>query len=110
MLATGKTVAQVIQWLGINEKTYYRWRTKHGGLKSEEAKRLQVLELENTRLKRLIAHQAIENAILKEANDFLGKPHRPARKRLVVTHVQRATQMRATEGVPCSESTSIDAA
>ena len=77
MFATSKTVAQVIQWLGINEKTYYRWRTKHGGLKSEEAKRLQVLELENTRLKRLIAHQAIENAILKEANDFLGKPRAP---------------------------------
>ncbi|MSR04943.1 MAG: hypothetical protein EXS04_05050 [Phycisphaerales bacterium] len=109
MFATGKPVAQVIQWLGINEKTYYRWRTKYGGLKSEEAKLLQVLELENTRLKRLIANQAIENAILKEANDFLGKPRRTARKRLVVKHVPRATQMRTTDGVPCSESTSIDA-
>ena len=45
MLATGKTVAQVIQWLGVNEKTYYRWRTNYGGLKLEEAQRLQALEL-----------------------------------------------------------------
>ena len=45
MFATGKTVAQVIQWLGVTEKTYYRWRTNSGGWKLEEAQRLQALEL-----------------------------------------------------------------
>jgi len=46
-------------------------------MKADEAKRLRELEVENARLKRLVAEQAVDISILKEANDYLGKPHRP---------------------------------
>ncbi len=56
---------------------YYRWRNQFGGMKAEEAKRLKELELENVRLKRLVVNQALDIAILTEANDYLGKPQPP---------------------------------
>lgn len=77
MLAAGRSVAQVVQALGVSEQTFNRWRNQYGGMKSEEAKRLKELEVENARLKRLVAEQAIDISILKEANDYLGKPRRP---------------------------------
>jgi putative transposase len=42
-------------------------------MKAEEARRLKELEQENLRLKKLVADQALDNAILREANEFLGK-------------------------------------
>ena len=44
----------------------YRWRLRYGALKEEEAKRLQLLEQENSRLKRIVADQALDISILKE--------------------------------------------
>jgi len=77
MLAAGRTMAQVVQHLGVSEPTYQRWRSQHGGMKADEARRLKELEVENARLKRLVADQAIDISILKEANDYLGKPRAP---------------------------------
>lgn len=77
MLAGGKSVAQVIQHLGVSEQTYHRWRNQFGGMKSEEARRLKELEVENARLKRLVAEKELDIAILKEANDYLGEPQAP---------------------------------
>jgi transposase-like protein len=77
MLAAGRTVAQVVQALGVSEQTFNRWRNQYGGMKADEARRLKELEQENTRLKRAVADLTIDNQILKEANDYLGKPHRP---------------------------------
>ena len=77
MLAAGRTVAQVVQALGVSEPTFNRWRSEYGGMKAEEARRLKELEIENARLKKLVAEQAIDISILKEANDYLGKPRRP---------------------------------
>lgn len=77
MLAAGRTVAQVVQALGVSEPTFNRWRNQYGGMKAEEARRLRELEVENARLKKLVAEQAVDISILKEANDYLGKPHRP---------------------------------
>ena len=58
---------QVCKKLGIREQTYYRrWRKEYGGLRFDQAKRLKALEHENTRLKKLVADQALDNAILKE--------------------------------------------
>ena len=51
----------------VSEQTFYRWRQKFGGLEVSEAKRLRELERENTRLKRLVADQALDNSILREA-------------------------------------------
>ena len=65
--AQGQTVAQVVRQLGVTDQTYYRWRKEYGGLKVDQAKRLKELDRENARLKKLVAEQALDNAILKEA-------------------------------------------
>ncbi len=62
----GKTVGYVCQTLEISEQTYYRWRQQYGGMKVEEAKRLKQLELENARLKKLLAEAELDKAMLKE--------------------------------------------
>ncbi|GMV27796.1 MAG: hypothetical protein AMXMBFR58_38270 [Phycisphaerae bacterium] len=77
ILAAGRSVAQVVQQLGVSEPTYARWRAQYGGMKADEARRLKELEIENTRLKKLVADQALDMAILKEANSYLGKHQRP---------------------------------
>lgn len=77
MLAAGRSVAQVVQHLGVSEQTFHRWRTQYGGMKADEARRLKDLEVENARLKRVVADQAIDISILKEANEYLGKPRAP---------------------------------
>jgi transposase-like protein len=65
-LAQGEAVAKVTRRLGVSEQTYYRWRREYGGLRVDQAKRLKDLERENARLKKLVADQALDNAILKE--------------------------------------------
>ena len=67
-LAKGASTAEVVRKLGITEQTYYRWRKEYGGLRLDQAKRLKALEKENARLKKLVADQALDNAILKEAS------------------------------------------
>ena len=66
-LSRGLRVPQVCKQLDIGKPTYYRWRKEYDGLRLDQAKRLKVLEQENTRLKKLVADQALDNAILKEA-------------------------------------------
>lgn len=66
-LSRGLTVKRVSKKLGINEQTYYRWRKEYGGLRMDQARRLKELESENSRLKKLVADQALDIAILKEA-------------------------------------------
>ncbi len=65
-LAKGQTGVEVCRKIGITEQTYYRWRKEYGGLRVDQAKRLKELEKENARLKRVVADQALDNAILKE--------------------------------------------
>jgi len=65
-LAKGQTTVDVVRKLGITEQTYYRWRKEYGGLRVDQARRLKDLERENGRLKKLVADQALDNAILKE--------------------------------------------
>ena len=65
LLATGKTVGQVCQSLAVSEQTFHRWRNQYGGMKSEEAKRLKLLEDENRRLKQLVADLSLDNQMLK---------------------------------------------
>ena len=64
---TGTPVPEICRKMGIAEQTYYRWRKEYGGMRVEQAKRLQELEKENTRLKKLVADVSLDNAILKEA-------------------------------------------
>ena len=62
----GQTIPQVCKRLGVSEQTFYRWRTKYGALKEDEAQRLKALELENARLKRIVAEQALDISMLKD--------------------------------------------
>ena len=68
-LAGGQTGVEACRKLGVTEQTYDRWRKAYGGLKVDQAKRLKALEKENRQLKRLVADQALDMAILKEAAD-----------------------------------------
>jgi len=74
LLKAGRSVGQVIQHLGVSEATYHRWRNQYGGMKAEEARRLKELEVENARLKRLLADAELDKAMLREALGYLGKP------------------------------------
>ena len=67
LLAQGVTVGEVCKKLAITQQTYYRWRKEYGGLRVEQARRRRELERENKQLKRVVADQALDNAILKEA-------------------------------------------
>jgi putative transposase len=62
----GLTIPQLCKRLGISDQTFYRWRLKYGALKEDEAQRLKALEQENTRLKRIVADQALDIAMLKD--------------------------------------------
>ena len=64
-LGKGEKVPEACRQLGISE--HYRWRTKYGGMDPQMARQLQELQKENARLKRLVADQALDNQILREA-------------------------------------------
>lgn len=66
-LASGQGVPEVCRELGISESSYYRWKAQYDGMGESEAKRLRELERENARLKKIVAEQAIDISILKEA-------------------------------------------
>ena len=65
MLAAGKTSAEVYQKLGIAESTWMRWKKQYGGMKSDEARRLRELEIENQKLKELLAEAELDKRMLK---------------------------------------------
>jgi putative transposase len=64
---SGISVAEVCRKYGVAEQTVYRWRNKYGGLDTSELQRLRELEAENSRLKRIVAQQALDIDVLKEA-------------------------------------------
>ncbi len=64
----GNTIAEAVRQTGITEQTYYRWRKAYGGMNTADAKRMKELEKENSRLKKLVAEQALDIAILKDVN------------------------------------------
>ncbi len=73
LTAQGMTTQEASRQLEITEQTYYRWRKAYGGMRTDQAKRLKELERENARLKKLVAEQALDMAILKEATEFASK-------------------------------------
>ena len=66
-LGKGKKVPEVCKLLGIAGQTYYRGRQKYGGMAPEMTKELKALQKENARLKKMVAEQALDMEILKEA-------------------------------------------
>jgi len=67
LLGQGQTVGEIYRSLNISEQTYYRWRKKYGGLRTDQARRLKELGKENTQLKKLVADLSLDNAIMREA-------------------------------------------
>ena len=65
-LSQGKTLEDVAKSLGVSLMTLHRWRTEYGSTDRDAVKRLKELERENSRLKRLVADQALDIQILKE--------------------------------------------
>lgn len=64
--AQGMSIPAACKRLGISDQTFYRWRLKYGALKEDEAQRLKALEQENSRLKRIVAEQALEISLMKD--------------------------------------------
>jgi putative transposase len=61
----GMKTAEVCRKHGISDATYYKWKSKYGGLEVSEARRLRQLEDENRRLKQMVAEQALDLQALK---------------------------------------------
>jgi len=66
-MSEGKTIIEAARPLGVREQTYYRWRKEYGGMEVAQVHRLKELEQENGCLRPLVADQALDNLILKEA-------------------------------------------
>ncbi len=62
----GLTIPQACKRIGISDQTFYRWRIRYGALKEDEAQRLKALEQENSRLKKIVADQALDISLLKD--------------------------------------------
>jgi putative transposase len=65
--AAGVPVKDLCRKHGFSEASYYLWRSKYGGMSVTVAERLKELEVENTRLKKLLADSLLENEVTREA-------------------------------------------
>jgi len=63
----GVKTADICRKNGISEQTFYRWKSKYGGMTVSEARRLRELEDENHKLKQMVAEQALDIRALKAA-------------------------------------------
>ena len=92
----GRTVKAVCREYGIAEATYYRWKSKYGGMEASDIKRLKELEEENRRLKQMYADLSLDHKILK---DIVEKSYKASR----ATRVRRLRE----DGVSASSSTGL---
>ena len=63
---SGVKVGELVRQHGFSEQSFYRWKSKYGGMEVSEAKRLRDLETENARLKKLLAEAELDKAMLKD--------------------------------------------
>jgi putative transposase len=78
---SGMPVKELCRRHGFSDASFYAWRSKFGGIDISEAKRLEVLEAENAKLKKLLAETMLENDVIKEALQKKWRPHRHAARR-----------------------------
>lgn len=64
---SGVQLKELCRRHGFSEASFYLWRSKYGGMDVSDAKRLKALEIENTRLKKLLAESVLENEVTREA-------------------------------------------
>jgi transposase-like protein len=67
LIGQGKNVPEVCREIEVSQQTYYRWRQKYGGMSPDMIKQLRLVQKENKRLRRVVADQALDITILKEA-------------------------------------------
>jgi putative transposase len=63
---TGTSVKEVIRKMGISEQTFYRWKTKYGGMLPSDVRKLKQLEEENRQLKKLVADLSLDKQMLQD--------------------------------------------
>jgi putative transposase len=68
--AAGLSASEVCRKHGISDATFYKWRSRFGGMEVSDARKLKALEDENRRLKKLLAESMLDASTLKE---MLGK-------------------------------------
>jgi len=64
----GERTADVCRRHGISQGTFYKYKSKYGGMEPSDAKKLRALESENSRLKKLLAERMLDNAMLRDVN------------------------------------------
>ena len=64
----GERTADVCRRHGVSQPTFYKWSAKFGGMEVSDARKLKSLEAENTRLKKLLAEQMLDDAMLRDVN------------------------------------------
>lgn len=64
----GQPTKEICRQIGVTQTTFYRWKSKYGGMEVSDARKLKELEHENARLKKLVAEQALDIQILKDVN------------------------------------------
>ncbi len=62
----GVATADVCRKHGISQATFYKWKSKFGGMNVSDARRLKVLEAENAKLKKMLAEAMLDNTMLKD--------------------------------------------
>ena len=65
--AAGLSAAELCRKHGVSEPTFYKWRSRYGGMEISDARKLKALEDENRRLKKLLAESMLENEVTREA-------------------------------------------
>lgn len=68
----GEKTADVCRRYGISQGTFYKYKSKYGGMEPSDAKKLRALEAENAKLKKLLAEQMLDNAMLRDVNSKSG--------------------------------------
>ncbi len=74
----GEKTADVCRRHGISSATFYKYKSKYGGMEPSDAKRLRALEDENGKLKKQLAEQMLDNAMLRDINSKRGDARRKA--------------------------------
>ena len=62
----GMKVGELCRKHGISDATYYKWKSRYGGMEASDLKRVRELEAENAKLKRMFADLALENSAMKD--------------------------------------------
>jgi putative transposase len=79
----GLPVKEICRKAGISVPTYYKWKSKYGGMEASDLKRVKELEAESVRLKRMYAKLALDNAAMKDLIARICRAGREARSSAV---------------------------